>query len=576
MTHLEKVRKLMQAQGIDAYIITKLDPHVSEYPHPSYNEVAFVSGFEGSNATAVVTKDKAYVWTDNRYYLQAEKELTTGWEMQKMEPGHVDYISFAAEAAKGGTLAFDGKTLTTASVGLLNRKKTPESAIKHDVNLVAQVWEDKPVMTREHIWQYPLKYHGETSESKIKKVREAMKQKGGDVYVLSSIDDIAWLLNLRAIGAENSFDFYGFVAMTQTELILFVNQQTGDELEGITTKPYEAIWDYAKAKAGETVLFCPARTSYTLASVFTGKKITLPQDITTNLKARKNLVEIENLRLANEKEAVAFTKLMKQVKTNPTLGTEYDVVQRLEKIRKGLEGYHTWSFSPIAGYAENGAIVHYRVDPKAAKTIEKEGLLLVDSGAVYQEGTTDITRTFVLGNVTEEMKQAYTAVLRGNIALSMAKFPKGTCGYHLDAFARMPLWQMGLNFGHGTGHGIGHMLNVHEGPQNISPKAVEVPLEEGMVLSNEPGLYKTGAYGIRLENTIVVQKDETTDFGQFYTFETVSYIPFDKDAIVVEALTSEELKWLNAYHATTYEKVSPYLCEEGKTWLKDVTAALSV
>jgi Xaa-Pro aminopeptidase len=315
--------------------------------------------------------------------------------------------------------------------------------------------------------------------------------------------------------------------------------------------------------------------NYSVSNAFNCKKITISNDITAELKTCKNEVEIKNLKIANEKDALAFTKLMKWLQTY-SVGQdidENDVRDRLVNIREGIDGYLNLSFEPISAYGPSAALPHYHAGNTPRK-VERKGFLKVDSGAHFIEGTTDITRTYVMGELTEEMKIHYTAVLKGHIALATAKFPKGTKGFQLDAFARRPLWDLGLNYGHGTGHGIGHLLNVHEGPLNISPKLIDVPLEIGMLISNEPGYYKENEYGIRLENTILVVPDESSSNGEFLKFETVSFVPFDLTAINASMLNQQEKDWLNDYHRVTYEKISTHLCENGKAWLRTVTAEI--
>ena len=572
MNRLEQLRTLMKQHSIDTYFITKFDPHQGEYTHDMYNGVKFISGFSGSSATAVVTQDKAYMWTDGRYYLQAENELAQGFTMQKLETD-LGAIPFAIQNTPKGTIGFDGSTLNVQMVQALLKSKHPETTIKTDVNLINQLWDDRPTFERANLWNYSEQYNGENTASKLAKVRETMKQKGADIYLISAIDDIAWLLNIRSVSSESAFNFYAYLAIEPHSITLFVDQQADDETLPVPTRPYNGIWAYATENSEKTLLFTPNKTNYTLFNHFTKKKLALPHDITTLLKARKNKVEIESLKEANKKEALVFTKLnrwLAHYSENDDI-TEYDVFEKLDKIRHSLDGYLGRSFYPICGYGSNGAIIHYHLDQATAKPIKREGFLLVDTGSNFIEGTTDITRTYVMGPITDEMKKHYTAVLQGHIALATARFPKGTKGFHLDAFARRPLWEMGLNYRHGTGHGIGHLLNVHEGPQNISPTMVDVVLEEGMLLSNEPGVYFDGSYGIRLENTILVKKSETTDFLEF---ETVSYIPFDLRAIDVTMLSDFEKKWLNDYHKVCFDNLKVFLCEVGTAWLAELTRAI--
>ena len=576
MNNLAKLRELMQQEKVDTYIITKFDPHQSEITHDMYNGVKFISGFTGSNGTVLITQEKAYLYTDARYYIQAKAEMKDGFELQKQEPGFVDFSEYAVTNTTYGTIGFDGITFNTEMVDSLISEKCDTTTLRYDINLLNKIWDNRPVFKREPIWHYPEQYSGESYESKLKKVRAELDQHGGDVYIISSLDDIAWLLNIRCMTPTISFNFYAYLAITKDKVILFMDQQEQDVELDVQIKPYKEIFTFAKERNAATLVYAPSRTNYALSSIFTGKKITLPNDITSVLKARKNEVEIENLRKANEKEAVAFTKLMKWLQTYSLDKdiNEYDVEKRLIEIRQGLEGYLDVAFNPICAYGASGALAHYRATPETARAVDRVGFLLVDAGSYFMEGTTDITRTFAVGELTEEMKVSYTAVLKGHIALATVKFIKGTYGYQLDAFARRPLWEIGLSYGHGTGHGIGHMLNVHEGPLNISPKPIEEPLEVGMLISNEPAVYFEGEYGVRLENAILVQEYMTTDAGAFLEFETVSFIPFDRNAIIVDLLTEKERNWLNEYHKTVYDKVSVHLCQAGKDWLKKITAEL--
>ena len=575
MTKLQQLRNLMKTQGIDTYIITKFDPHQGEYTHDKYNGVKFISGFSGSSATAVVTQTDAFVWTDSRYYLQAEKELTDGFVMKKIETDQNPY-AFSLAATPKGTIGFDGLSISVKMMGLLTNHKNPQLTIKTNANLLSEMWENRPEFTREKVWNYDEKHTGESTASKLLKIRKEMADKNVDLYILSSIDDIAWLLNIRSMSSESSFNFYAYLAIEQNNLTLFMDSQPEDEKLNVDIRPYEDIWAYAKSNSERTLLYAPARTNLKLFNQFSKQKVSIPYDITTVLKAKKNEVEIKNLKLANEKEALVFTKLNRWLSNYSvdTTITEYDVYEKLDQIRHKLDGYLSRSFSPICGYGSNGAIVHYHLNKETAKEVKREGFLLVDTGSNFIEGTTDITRTYAMGPLTDDQKRHYTAVLKGHIALATAVFPKGTKGYHLDVLARMPLWEMGLNYGHGTGHGIGHMLNVHEGPQNISPTAVDVPLEAGMLLSNEPGVYFAGAYGIRLENTILVKKCELSGSDDFLEFETVSFIPFDLTAIEPTLLTEKEKAWLNTYHKKCFEQIKCELCETGQAWLSELTKAI--
>jgi len=558
---LQQLRQLMKENGADAYIITKFDPHQTEYADPYYNGTEFISGFTGSVATVVVTEDKAGLWTDSRYFLQAEKELPETFELHKMgEAGTPDVLEYAADFKK---VAIDFATFPANAGKKLSRLIQRKNGELLDLDLVSPLWKNRDFAPSDGIFAYDERFSGESFASKLERVRAKMD---APYYIISSLDDIAWLLNIRSMGEFNTFNFLAYVLIGPEEVTLFMDQEIGEALPaGVAVRPYGEVFERLQNKKAAVA---PTRTNYKILQSLTEPQL-LAHDITAALKACKNSVEIANIRSANARDAALHVKFFKWVKEAAAGLTEFEIGEKLFEMRMA-HGAKNHSFAPIVGYLENGAIVHYRAETDS-KIVQKGGFLLIDSGANYEEGTTDITRTLAMGPLTQEEKIHYTLVLKGHIALALQKFPAGTHGAALDAITRKPLWDHLLNYGHGTGHGIGHFLNVHEGPCGIAPRAFE-PLAVGNVLSNEPGLYLTGQYGIRLENTILV-KEAGKNFGiPFLEFETLSFIPFEKEAIAKELLSEEESAWLDAYHAKTYELLAPSLNSEEAAWLKDAIA----
>ena len=583
MKTLTLLRNLMKDNNIDTYIITKFDPHQSEYAHPRYNGVHFISGFGGSNGTVVITQDTAGLWTDARYFLQADKELQQGFILHKEGvPGTVDFLRYARDITpQGGTIGFCGESLTPFQAKQLRNNNL---SLKFDQNLINKVWENRPTFEREQLFTYDTKYTGATVQDKLTTVRTEMAKYKAELYPISSLDDIAWLLNIRSMGNTSSFNFLAYLVLTPKTVTLFIDTIPADsdaiatlQSQGVTIKPYNQIYTYLETTTATTAVYSPKRNSFLLASKLANKKTTeIPNDITTNLKACKNETEIQNTKIANEKEGANFVRLIKWLKE--TVGTqpltEHDVVNKISEIRSQTDGYLSHSFEPIVGYGPNGAIVHYRVEKETALDIHAKGSVLIDTGAHYIDGTTDITRTIVLGELPQYFKRHYTACLQGNIALGELVFVQGTIGLQIDAIAKAPLWQIGATYGHGTGHGVGHLLNVHEGPANISTKIINEPIKENMLFSNEPGIYIENEYGIRLETSLFVKKAHANQHGVFFCFDNVVLVPFDNDAIDKTMLSQKEIDWLNAYHQTVYTTLEKYLTLDEQRWLKTATAPL--
>ncbi len=588
---LKALRQLMESEGIDTYIITKFDPHQSEYSPDYWNGVMFISGFTGSAGTVVITKDKACLWVDGRYDVQAVNQ-TKGTEFQVLktsDPKTKDYLEFAKdETKKEGKIGFDGRTLSF-EVGRKLQKLVKHKQIKleTELDLCGKIWTDRPQTSVAPVYNFLEKYCGKSRTDKIKAVREKMDQDGVNVYVISSLDDIAWLFNLRGNDSLHCTFFAAFAVIDEESATLFIHGEKAKDVkellenDGISVKEYEDVKAYLEQYSNcdryINIALNPLTTSFSLSLAITGLNYmeTTP-DYTTSLKAVKNDVELLNLEKANVIDGVAMVRFIKWVKENAGTGelTEYNVDDALLKFRQMGENFVMPSFSTIAAYMGNAAMMHYSATEVKHDKIMPKGMLLVDSGGQYLYGTTDITRTIVLGEITPEMKKDFTLVLISHINLATAKFLYGASGTNLDILSRYPMWQNGLDYKCGTGHGLGFFLNVHEGPHSIRMQSNSIKLEIGMIMTNEPGIYRENQYGIRTENTVKVVPHSTTEFGEFLCFETFSYCPIDLNGIEKDMLTTDQLDWLNKYHKTVYEKLSPYLSEDEKVWLKDATKPL--
>ncbi|EQB87834.1 Xaa-Pro aminopeptidase [Clostridium punense] len=586
---VSSLRNLMRERGIDAFIIPSDDNHGSEYVSEYFRARQWISGFTGSAGTVVITLEEAHLWTDGRYFLQGAKELEgTSYVLEKLgEPGvknHVEWLRDNLES--GSTVAFNGKVFTVAA---LNSLKAPLESkninIKAEEDLFEKIWTDRPSMPKGKMFIHELKYTGKSLSEKLTMVREEMKKEGISDFVLASLDDIAWLLNLRGADVPCNPVFLSYLLMDENNCTLYldkekVNAEISKYLEenGVSVKAYEDVAsDVAQLNEKSVVTYDPTKTNVWIKDALKSNvKVVERRNITTDLKARKNEVELKNVENAMTKDGVAMVKFFNWLKKNigNTEITEITAADKLTQFRSEREGFVDISFSTISGYGPNGAIIHYHATEENHSKLEPKSLYLIDSGAQYLDGTTDITRTLALGELTEEEKVDYTLVLKGNMALSMAKFLYGIAGCNLDILARKPMWDRGIDYKHGTGHGIGYLLNVHEGPQGIRKEISNVTLEEGMLISNEPGIYREGKHGIRLENIIAVAKDVETEFGKFMRFDVLTYCPFELEAIKVELLSCEEKQWLNNYHELVYNKLEAYLNEEERAWLKEATRAI--
>lgn len=589
---LLKLREQMEEKGIDIYIIPTADFHQTEYVGEYFKARKYMTNFSGSAGTAVITADEAKLWVDGRYFIQAAEQIAgTTVEMMKMaEPGVPTIEEYLKTTLKeGGVLGFDGRVVAMgAGLGYEKIVSDKNGRIVYDYDLIDAVWEERPALSEEPAWILEQKYAGETTESKLTRIRESMKNSGATVHVLTSLDDICWILNMRG----NDIEFFpivlSYAIITMDEMHLYINEaKLSAEMKGCFAKdnvvlhPYNDVYeDVKKIAEGESVLVDPARLNYALyRNIPDGVKKVEERNPEVLFKAIKNPVEIENIRQAQIKDSVAHVKFMKWVKEN--VGkmkiTEMSAAEKLDELRVEMGNFIRPSFEPISAYGEHCALMHYTSSPETDVELKEGSVFLTDTGAGFYEGSTDITRTYALGEIPDLMKEHFTLTLMGNLGLANARFLHGCTGMNLDLMARKPMWDRGLDFKCGTGHGMGYLLSIHESPAGFRwrYRAGETAvLEEGMVLTNEPGIYIEGSHGIRLENEILVHKGEVNEYGQFMYFETITYIPMDLDAVKAEMLPEETKAQLNDYHKTVYEKVSPYLHDEEKKWLRKYTRAI--
>lgn len=589
---LSALRKCMEEKNIDVYVVPTADFHQSEYVGEHFKARKFITGFSGSAGTAVITKTEARLWTDGRYFIQAAAQLEgTTVELMKMgEPDVPELNAYIEEVLKEGeTLGFDGRVVSVGEgEGYAAIAWKKNAKVNYQVDLIDEIWEDRPVLSEEPAFDLDVKYAGENVASKLARIREEMKEAGTNVHVVSTIDDICWTLNIRG----NDIDFfplvlsYGIITMDSFELYID-ERKLDDKLkaklakDGVNLHPYNDIYEDVKKFGSDVVaMIDPGKLNYALFN-------NIPENVKTVkkrnpailMKAIKNPVEIENIRKAQIKDSVAHVRFMKWLKEN--VGkmkiTEMSASDKLDEFRAEMGNFIRPSFEPISSFGEHGAIVHYTSSPETDVELKEGQLFLTDTGAGFYEGSTDVTRTYALGEVPQIMKDHFTLVAISNLQLGSAKFLEGSTGMILDILARKPFWDRDLNFNHGTGHGVGYLLNIHEGPAGFRWKyrkgETEV-LQEGMVITDEPGIYIEGSHGIRLENELLTCKGTLNEYGQFMYFEAITLIPMDLDAINPDIMTQEDKKLLNDYHAKVYEVIAPYLNEEEQEWLKKYTRAV--
>ena len=587
---LEALRRLMKEKNIDAYLVPTDDFHGSEYVGDYFKCRKYITGFTGSAGTAVVTMDMAGLWTDGRYFIQAADQLqgSTVELFKSGEPGVPTVHEFLADKLQEGMcLGFDGRTVSAREAETLKellQKKHITFSVEED--LIGEIWNDRPALSCEQVMELDIKWTGESRASRIQKIRQQMKEKEADIFVLTSLDDIAWLLNIRGNDIHCCPVVLSYLVMTDTEIRLFANEMAFPqkvreylEADGVKLYPYDEVYTCVQTfSKGKKVLLSKSSVNSRLVSNIPEDVVILDErNLTLLPKATKNPVEMKNERLAHIRDGVAVTKFIYWLKTNVGKEkiTEMSAAEKLYSLRKEQEHFLGDSFDPIIAYGTHAAIVHYSATKETDILLEPKGMVLADTGGHYLEGTTDITRTIVLGPVTEKEKKYFTAVLKGNLNLAAAHFRYGCTGLNLDYLARGPLWELGEDYNHGTGHGVGYLLNVHEGPNSFRwknlPGNPAPVLEEGMITSDEPGYYLENEFGIRHENLILCKKAEKTSYGQFMCFEELTMVPFDLDGVDPSQMTERERGLLNDYHERVYQNIAPYLNKEEKEWLKAAT-----
>lgn len=590
---IEQLRELMKERNIDAYLVPTSDYHESEYVGEHFACRKYITGFTGSSGTALIMMDWAGLWTDGRYFVQATAELAgSGVALMKMGQPEVPSLEAFLEEhlPAGGTLGFDGRVIN-GQMGerLKERLADKQIAFAYTEALVGEVWEERPPLSAEPVWLLEECYHGKSAAEKLASLREALVKHRATVHILTNLEDIIWLLNIR--GNDNPLNpvVLSYLAVTRDEVFLFINPEVvGNEVReylsrlGVTIREYQDIYTYAQGLRGERVLLEKSRVNYAIIQYLDStNQIIDRMNPTVPEKARKNQTEIANLKKAHIKDGVAMTKFIYWIKHH--IGrerlTEVSVSDYLETLRKE-QGCLGLSFATISAYGANAAMCHYHADRKHCATLEPKGLYLIDSGGQYLEGTTDITRTMALGPVSREEKEHYTLVLMGMLRLGHVKFLQGCSGLSLDYVAREPLWRRGLDFNHGTGHGIGYLSNVHERPVGIRFRVVperqdSAPFAPGMVCSDEPGLYIEGSHGIRIENQMFCKEEEQTSYGQFLCFEYLTYVPIDLEPVDTALMEARDITYLNEYHQKVYEKIAPHLTTEEASWLYTVTRSIT-
>ncbi len=579
---VEALREVMRREGINAFIFPSTDPHNGEYVPAHWEGRKWISGFDGSAGTAVVTMDDAALWTDSRYFLAAEEQLRgTGFSLMKERvegtPSVSRWLGMKLSAVKSPVVGVDGTVNAAASVEALIAELRAEGGITVRTNFdpLDVIWADRPPVPADKAVIHPLEYAGEPCHEKLARIRQALKERHACGMLAAALDDIAWTLNLRGTDVHCNPVFVSYLLIEPERATLFIDRDKltpGVEAylkgEGVGTAGYADVSKALAAYGEYNILMDDGEINYNLFNAARCLKVVAPSPIPA-MKAVKNNVEIEGFRNAMLRDGVALVKFMRWLRPAVEAGgqTEMSVSAKLEELRAAQPLYRGLSFDTIAAYQEHGAIVHYEPTPATDVPLRPEGFLLLDSGAQYLDGTTDITRTVDLGPVTDEQRLVYTLVLKGHIGLELCRFPRGASGTQLDAIARKDLWRYGLNYLHGTGHGVGSYLNVHEGPHQIRMEYKPAPLVEGMTVTDEPGIYLPGLFGVRTENTLLIAPYKETQFGRFLHFEPLTLCPIDTEPIILDMLTAEERDWLNAYHKTVYDRLSPHLDGEDLAWL---------
>ena len=587
---LVALRRWMKENALTAFIFPSSDPHDSEYVADHWKTREWISGFSGSAGTAVVTLQHAALWTDSRYFIAAAKELV-GSEYQLMKermagtPSISEWLASELAEYEKPIVGVDGSVNTYADVADLKQSLATKGnmLVRCTDDPMDVLWHDRPVIPNNKVCLHPLKYAGETTESKLSRIRESLVKQGADGLLVTALDEIAWVLNLRGSDVHCNPVFVSYLLISSNNATLYINREKLPEdvceylsTENIDVEEYESVENGLKKYTGKSLLIDVHSTNYTLSTAVDSDKIHVGTSPIPMMKAIKNKVEQDGFRAAMLRDGVAMVKFLAWIKGAVEAGgqTEITLADRLEALRAEQQHFKGISFDTIVGYEAHGAIVHYEATPETDIPIEPHGFVLIDSGAQYEDGTTDITRTIALGELTDEQRQVYTLVLKGHIQLDLCRFPSGACGSQIDAIAREPMWREGYNYLHGTGHGVGSYLNVHEGPHQIRMEWRPAPLQAGMTVTNEPGLYLEGKFGVRIENTLLIVPAETTAFGDFLKFETLTLAPIDTTPIVLDLLTEEERLWINNYHRRVFESLSPYLAGHERKWLEEATRSI--
>lgn len=591
ITRIEELRTVMKSEGIDAFVFPSTDPHNGEYVPEHWKGREFISGFNGSAGTAVVTMDDAALWTDSRYFLQAEEQLAgTGFRLMKLKIEGTPTISQwlgRKLAANGGTVVgIDGMVNSIGTVEALADELRAEGGITLRTNFdpLKVIWKDRPAIPSDMAIVHPQKYAGESAQSKIARIRQALRERHVEGMLVSALDDIAWALNIRGTDVHCNPVVVSYLLITMDSVTLYINSDKLTPVvrehlaaNGVMTDEYENVKKGLAGYDGYNILMDPDETCYTLYKAYGDRPKVLAPSPLPSMKIVKNETEIMGYRYAMLRDGIAMVKFLRWLVPAVEEGgvTEVSASDELEAFRAEQSLFKDISFDTIAGYGAHGAIVHYEPTPETDIELKPEGLLLLDSGAQYLDGTTDITRTIALGPVTDEQKHIYTLVLKGHIRLAMAKFPANASGTQIDILAREAMWREGLNYMHGTGHGVGSYLSVHEGPHQIRMEYKPEPLRVGMTVTNEPGLYLAGKFGVRIENTMLITEYMNTEYGRFLKLEPLTLCPIDKTPIDVDMLADEELDYLNDYHAAVFKSLSPYLDDEMTEWLANACAPLT-
>lgn len=587
---LSALREEMRREKLDAFIFPSTDPHHSEYVPDRWKGRQWISGFDGSAGTAVVTLRSAALWTDSRYFLSATKQLE-GTEFQLMKlrmpgtPTIAQWIGDELRAFGGTSVGVDGmvNTLDDTESLIADLRREGGITVRTNLDILNNIWVDRPAIPTNKVTVHPMTYAGETAKSKLARVRQALRELHADGMLVSALDDVAWTLNLRGTDVHCNPVFVAYLLIDSDHATLYCDKEklSADVTsylndQGVATAQYADVRKGLKDYFEYNILLDPKETSYTLAKLVNTKEVVRQASPIPAMKAVKNGTEIAGFRHAMLKDGIAMVKFLRWLKPAVEAGgqTEMSVSQKLTDLRAEQPLFRDISFDTIVGYAEHGAIVHYEATPDTDAALQPRGFLLLDSGAQYEDGTTDITRTIPLGPLTDEERRVYTLVLKGHIQLELCKFPCGASGTQLDILARSAMWREGMNYMHGTGHGVGSYLNVHEGPHQIRMEYVPAPLKAGMTVTDEPGLYLAGRFGVRIENTLLITPYKETEFGQFLQFESLTLCPIDTAPIVREMMLAEEVAWLNDYHQQVRDTLSPHLDEGERAWLRKATEAL--